>query len=251
MANQYFVFKKQPEIGEDFTIDDKAAIHHIFTVMRTSVGEKIQLVFEEGKVGLAEVVSSELCTVRLLEVLDVQTELPVHITVALGFPKGDKLEFISEKATELGASAIWAAPFKWSVAKWDSKKLAKKKEKLDKIVLGAAEQSRRQILPEICFFEKLSELVATFSQFDQVLIAYEESAKAGEQARLAQNMTSLKPGQKVLLLFGPEGGIAPEEIALFEQAGAEIVGLGPRIMRAETAPLYALSAFSTYFDLLK
>lgn len=251
MANQYFVFKKQPEIGEDFTIDDKAAIHHIFTVMRTSVGEKIQLVFEEGKVGLAEVVSSELCTVRLLEVLEVQTELPVHITVALGFPKGDKLEFISEKATELGASAIWAAPFKWSVAKWDSKKLAKKKEKLDKIVLGAAEQSRRQILPEICFFEKLSELVATFSQFDQVLIAYEESAKAGEQARLAQNMTSLKPGQKVLLLFGPEGGIAPEEIALFEQAGAEIVGLGPRIMRAETAPLYALSAFSTYFDLLK
>ena len=251
MANQYFVFKKQPEIGEDFTIDDKAAVHHIFTVMRTSVGEKIQLVFEEGKVGLAEVVSSELCTVRLLEVLDVQTELPVHITVALGFPKGDKLEFISEKATELGASAIWAAPFKWSVAKWDSKKLAKKKEKLDKIVLGAAEQSRRQILPEICFFEKLSELVATLSQFDQVLIAYEESAKAGEQARLAQNMTSLKPGQKVLLLFGPEGGIAPEEIALFEQAGAEIVGLGPRIMRAETAPLYALSAFSTYFDLLK
>lgn len=251
MANQYFVFKKQPEIGEDFTIDDKAAVHHIFTVMRTSVGEKIQLVFEEGKVGLAEVVSSELCTVRLLEVLDVQTELPVHITVALGFPKGDKLEFISEKATELGASAIWAAPFKWSVAKWDSKKLAKKKEKLDKIVLGAAEQSRRQILPEICFFEKLSELVTTFSQFDQVLIAYEESAKAGEQARLAQNMTSLKPGQKVLLLFGPEGGIAPEEIALFEQAGAEIVGLGPRIMRAETAPLYALSAFSTYFDLLK
>lgn len=251
MANQYFVFKKQPEIGEDFTIDDKAAVHHIFTVMRTSVGEKIQLVFEEGKVGLAEVVSSELCTVRLLEVLDVQTELPVHITVALGFPKGDKLEFISEKAAELGASAIWAAPFKWSVAKWDSKKLAKKKEKLDKIVLGAAEQSRRQILPEICFFEKLSELVATFSQFDQVLIAYEESAKAGEQARLAQNMTSLKPGQKVLLLFGPEGGIAPEEISLFEQAGAEIVGLGPRIMRAETAPLYALSAFSTYFDLLK
>ena len=251
MANQYFVFKKQPEIGEDFTIDDKAAVHHIFTVMRTSVGEKIQLVFEEGKVGLAEVVSSELCTVRLLEVLDVQTELPVHITVALGFPKGDKLEFISEKATELGASAIWAAPFKWSVAKWDSKKLAKKKEKLDKIVLGAAEQSRRQILPEICFFEKLSELVATFSQFDQVLIAYEESAKAGEQAKLAQSMASLKPGQKVLVLFGPEGGIAPEEITLFEKAGAKIVGLGPRIMRAETAPLYALSAFSTYFDLLK
>ena len=251
MANQYFVFKKQPEVGDVFAIEDKAAAHHIFTVMRMNAGQKLQLVFEEGKVGLAEVVSSELYTVRLLEVLDVQTELPVHITVALGFPKGDKLEFISEKATELGAGAIWAAPFKWSVAKWDSKKLAKKKEKLDKIVLGAAEQSRRQILPEVRFFAKLAELVVTFSQFDQVLIAYEESAKAGEQAKLAQSMASLKPGQKVLVLFGPEGGIAPEEITLFEKAGAEIVGLGPRIMRAETAPLYALSAFSTYFDLLK
>ena len=118
-------------------------------------------------------------------------------------------------------------------------------------VLGAAEQSRRQILPEIRFFEKLSELVSTFSQFDQVLIAYEESAKAGEQAKLAQSMASLKAGQKVLLLFGPEGGIAPEEITLFEQAGAQSIGLGPRIMRVETAPLYALAAFSTYFDLLK
>ncbi len=251
MANQYFVFKIPPEIGEVFTIDDKAAAHHIFTVMRMSPGQKLQLVFEEGQVGLAEVISSELCTVRLLEVLDVQTELPVHITVALGFPKGDKLEFISEKATELGASAIWAAPFKWSVAKWDGKKLVKKKEKLDKIVLGAAEQSRRQILPEVRFFEKLTELVATFSQFDQILIAYEESAKAGEQAKLAQSMAKLKPGQKVLLLFGPEGGIAPEEITLFKEAGAKPIGLGPRIMRAETAPLYALSAFSTYFDLLK
>ena len=106
-------------------------------------------------------------------------------------------------------------------------------------------------MPEIRFFEKLSELVATFSQFDQVLIAYEESAKAGEQAKLAQSMASLKAGQKVLLLFGPEGGIAPEEITLFEQAGAQSIGLGPRIMRAETAPLYALAAFSTYFDLLK
>ncbi|WP_459567796.1 RNA methyltransferase PUA domain-containing protein, partial [Enterobacter asburiae] len=58
MANQYFVFKKQPEVGDVFTIDDKAAAHHIFTVMRMNAGQKLQLVFEEGKVGLAEVVSS-------------------------------------------------------------------------------------------------------------------------------------------------------------------------------------------------
>ncbi|WP_081165783.1 16S rRNA (uracil(1498)-N(3))-methyltransferase [Lactococcus garvieae] len=251
MANQYFIFKKQPLIGDIFAIDDQAAAHHIFTVMRANAGEKIQVVFKEGQVGVAEVVSSDQKTARLLEILDTHTELPVHATVALGFPKGDKLEFVSEKATELGASAIWGAPFKWSVAKWDAKKLSKKKDKLDKIVLGAAEQSRRQVLPEIRFFEKLTELIAEFAQFDQVLIAYEESAKAGEQSMFAQSMSQLQAGQKILFIFGPEGGIAPEEIALFEQAGAKLIGLGPRIMRAETAPLYALSALSTYFDLLK
>lgn len=251
MANQYFIFKNQPELGEVFTIDDKAAAHHIFTVMRMGVGEKLQLVFKGGQVGLAEVVSGEQKTVRLLEEVHLHTELPIEVTVALGFPKGDKLEFISEKVTELGASNIWAAPFKWSIAKWDAKKLLKKKEKLEKIVIGAAEQSRRQRLPEIQFFEKLQALVATFSQFDQVLIAYEESAKSGEKSMFSQSLAKLEAGQSLLLVFGPEGGIAPEEIALFEQAGAKIIGLGPRIMRAETAPLYALSAVSTYFELLK
>lgn len=251
MANQYFIFKNQPELGEVFTIDDKAAAHHIFTVMRTDVGEKLQLVFKGGQVGLAEVVSGEQKTVRLLEEIHLHTELPIEVTVALGFPKGDKLEFISEKVTELGASNIWAAPFKWSIAKWDAKKLLKKKEKLEKIVIGAAEQSRRQRLPEVQFFEKLQALVATFSQFDQVLIAYEESAKSGEKSMFSQSLAKLEAGQSLLLVFGPEGGIAPEEIALFEQAGAKIIGLGPRIMRAETAPLYALSAVSTYFELLK
>ncbi|MBL3716837.1 16S rRNA (uracil(1498)-N(3))-methyltransferase [Lactococcus garvieae] len=251
MANQYFIFKNQPEIGTVFTIENKAAAHHIFTVMRANAGEKLQLVFEEGQVGLAEVVSSGEKTVRLLEICDIQTELPIQVTVAVGFPKGDKLEFISEKATELGVSSIWAAPFKWSVARWDAKKRLKKKEKLDKIVLGAAEQSQRQILPEVRFFEKFSALVAEFSQFDQVLIAYEETAKKGEQSMFAQSVADLQAGQKILLVFGPEGGIAPEEIALFEEAGAKLVGLGPRIMRAETAPLYALAALSTYFELLK
>ena len=67
----------------------------------------------------------------------------------------------------------------------------------------------------------------------------------------AQSVAQLQAGQKILLVFGPEGGIAPEEIALFEQAGAKRLGLGPRIMRAETAPLYALAALSTYFELLQ
>ena len=251
MANQYFVFREMPALGSEFIIENQQATHHIFTVMRAQMGETFQLVFEGGKVGLVEVVNPADQSVKLLTELSVHTELPISVTIAVGFPKGDKLDFITEKATELGATNIWSAPFKWSVAKWDSKKLGKKQEKLEKIALGAAEQSRRQIIPDIQLFDHLSKLTEKFAEFDQVLIAYEESAKAGEKSAFGQALTNLSAGEKLLVLFGPEGGVAPEEIQNFEQLGAKAVGLGPRIMRAETAPLYALAALSTYFELLK
>lgn len=78
----------------------------------------------------------------------------LSVTIASGFPKGDKLELVTQKATELGAQAIWAFPADWSVVKWDGKKLAKKEDKLAKIALGAAEQSKRNRVPEVRLFEK-------------------------------------------------------------------------------------------------
>ncbi|RZI49503.1 16S rRNA (uracil(1498)-N(3))-methyltransferase [Lactococcus kimchii] len=249
MANQYFVFKPLPEVGSEFSVEHKAAVHHIFTVMRAQVGQEIRLVFEEGKIGLAEVLSPNQQTFRLVEIITEISELPVQVTVGVGFPKGDKLDFITEKSTELGAAAIWAAPFKSSVAKWDNKKLIKKQEKLEKIALGAAEQSRRQIIPQVQLFEQFNLLTEKFSEFDQILIAYEESAKSGEVSQFKKSLTELSVQQKVLIVFGPEGGITPEEMSLFEQLGAKAIGLGPRILRAETAPLHALASISAHFEL--
>src|SRR5574337_684044 len=101
MANQYFVFKELPKIGEKFTIENQAAAHHIFTVMRAQAGDQLRLVFEEGKIGLSEIISPADQSVRLIELLTDSSELPVQVTVAVGFPKGDKLDFIVEKSTEL------------------------------------------------------------------------------------------------------------------------------------------------------
>ena len=164
MANQYFVFKELPKIGEKFTIENQAAAHHIFTVMRAQAGDQLRLVFEEGKIGLSEIISPADQSVRLIELLTDSSELPVQVTVAVGFPKGDKLDFIVEKSTELGATAIWSAPFKASVSKWDHKKLTKKQEKLEKVALGAAEQSRRQLIPKIQLFDQFSRLTEQFSE---------------------------------------------------------------------------------------
>lgn len=245
---QYFI--KGP-FQNPIVIDDKETLKHMFQVMRLTDGDQVHLVFEDGIKRLAAVSDSAAHAFAILEDLDQNVELPVQVTIASGFPKGDKLELVTQKATELGAHAIWAFPADWSVAKWDGKKLVKKQEKLEKIAQGAAEQSKRNLIPAIQLFEQKAAFLKTLSDFDQIFLAYEESAKAGEQATLAKGLKACQAGDKILFIFGPEGGLSPQEIQNFEAAGAQLAGLGPRIMRTETAPLYALSAVSYALELDK
>ncbi|VTS39845.1 ribosomal RNA small subunit methyltransferase E [Streptococcus pseudoporcinus] len=243
---QYFI--KGPCQNPIF-IKDKETVKHMFQVMRLTDGDQVCLVFDDGIKRLAAVSDSAAHSFTILEDWDQSVELPVDVTIASGFPKGDKLEWVTQKATELGASAIWAFPADWSVAKWDGKKLAKKQEKLAKIAQGAAEQSKRNIVPEVELFEQKADFLKEVSGFDNVFVAYEESAKTGEQAAFATGLKACQPGDKLLLIFGPEGGLSPQEIQVFEVMGAQTIGLGPRIMRTETAPLYVLSAVSYALEL--
>ncbi|MBS8115020.1 16S rRNA (uracil(1498)-N(3))-methyltransferase, partial [Streptococcus suis] len=130
-----------------FQISDKDTAKHMFSVMRLQADEQIVLVFDDGIKRLARVVDSQNQSVEIIEELSDNVELPVSVTIAMGFPKGDKLEFVAQKATELGMAALWAFPADWSVVKWDGKKLGKKAEKLEKIAQGAAEQSKRNRIP--------------------------------------------------------------------------------------------------------
>ncbi|MCZ2772458.1 16S rRNA (uracil(1498)-N(3))-methyltransferase [Lacticaseibacillus paracasei] len=243
---QYFIKGKAEK---EVTITDKDTIKHMFQVMRLTDEAEVVLVFDDGIKYLAKVTNSMAHELEIIEALPDQVELPVKVTIASGFPKGDKLDTIAQKVTELGASALWGYPADWSVVKWDGKKLAKKEDKLAKIVLGAAEQSKRNRVPEVHLFEQKAEFLKSLSSFDHIFIAYEETAKAGQLATLAREVKEVKSGVKLLFIFGPEGGISPAEITQFEAAGAIKVGLGPRIMRAETAPLYALSALSYALEL--
>ena len=239
---QYFVNGRAPQ--GIFQIKDKDTAKHMFSVMRLQADDQTVLVFDDGIKRLARVVDSQSKSVEIIEELADNVELPVSVTIAMGFPKGDKLEFVAQKATELGMAALWAFPADWSVVKWDGKKLGKKAEKLEKIAQGAAEQSKRNRIPAIRLFEKKTDFLAQLTGFDQIILAYEEAAKAGEQANLVKALSGLETGQSVLVIVGPEGGVSPEEVAAFEGAGAVKTGLGSRILRAETAPLSALSAIS-------
>ena len=120
---QYFVKGRAEEL---ITITDKDTAKHMFSVMRLAEGDEVVLVFEDGIKRLARVVSSSQQQLEMVQELKDDVELPVQVTIASGFPKGDKLDFVTQKATELGAAGIWAYTADWSVVKWDSKKLAKK-----------------------------------------------------------------------------------------------------------------------------
>lgn len=238
---QYFV---NGRAESSVTITDKDTIKHMFQVMRLSEGDEVVLVFDDGIKRLARVSDSLAHTFVIVEELTDTVELPVQVTIASGFPKGDKLDLITQKATELGTYAIWAFPADWSVAKWDSKKLGKKEDKLIKIAQGAAEQSKRNVIPKVKLFETKADFLAQLDDFDKIFVAYEESAKTGEMSALARELQMVKQGQKLLFIFGPEGGISPKEVEVLQARGAILCGLGPRIMRTETAPLYVLSAVS-------
>ncbi len=133
--------------------------------------------------------------------------------------------------------------------KWDQKKLQKKQQRLQKIAQEAAEQSQRQIAPAITLLDNAKAFWQSLSQYDAVLVAYEESAKQGEAAMLLQVITALPVGSKVLAIFGPEGGLTPSEIEEAQENNAKLCGLGPRILRTETAPFYFLSAVSVLTEL--
>lgn len=226
------------------------AHHHMSRVMRMSTDDQVFLVFNDQTAIKAKIIAinSETVTLEEVEKEQLERELPISITIASGFPKGEKLELIVQKGTELGAQAFIAFPGESSVAKWDAKKQKKKQQRLNKIAQEAAEQSHRQALPTVTFASE-KELITSFADYDAVLIAYEESAKQGEQAQLVQTFQQMQAGQKLLVVFGPEGGLTPKEISAFQAAGGKLCGLGPRILRTETAPFYLLSAASFYYEL--
>lgn len=225
-------------------------VHHIGTVLRETPGYRMVLLDGTGLEYEAEVVTLEkkTGTARVLERRQATTELPVDVTLAYALPKGDKVELVAQKGTELGMHHFWVFESKRSVAKWDAKKAPKKVERLQKIMQEAAEQSYRAVVP-MCQHITPRELTDRIDSFDAVVIAYEEQAKQGEQAAFATVLQALRPGAKLLLIVGPEGGFDESEVNEWTERGAKACAFGPRILRSETAPLYALAAVSYALEL--
>lgn len=223
--------------------------HHATKVMRLSVGDKVELVkqSEEVVVARATQITDDFVNFEYQLTVESQVELPIAVTIASALSKKDKADWIVQKGTEMGAGGFIFFNSDFSIAKWDQKKQAKKIERLQKIAKGAAEQSHRTVIPTIAYVNKIDEL---FQQsYDIQIVAYEESAKQGEVSQLKKSFDLIKPNQNLIAVFGSEGGISEAEINKLSSAGYKKVGLGPRILRAETAPLYLLASLSFFSEL--
>ena len=208
-------------------------------VLRLKVGEEVLVCDGEGHECLCTVsdISDGQFSLVVNHRRDSESEAAVKVSVYMAFPKGDKLEHVIQKATELGAYEIIAFPSARCVSKPDEKSLKKKLERWQKIAASAAEQSGRGRIPEVLVLGSYKEALSRASLADKALMFYEN-----EQATTLRMAMEQGSAKTISLLTGPEGGLEEKEVAQARESGLQICTLGKRILRCETAPLCALSA---------
>lgn len=224
-------------LGAEMSIQGQDA-HHISRVLRLQVGDSIVVVAPDGSAGIAEINSIlvDKVVLRLQEIIVEDKEAPVHVYLAQGLPKSDKMDYIVQKAVELGVKGIYPMDAEHSVVQYDQVKKNKRLERWQKIAVEAAKQCGRAVIPIIEPVRSLAAILESLDAKTVVLMLYEGQTAQGLKQALAEHHA-----KSYLLLVGPEGGFSAKEVALCQSHGAYIVTLGPRILRTETAALAGVS----------
>ena len=236
-----FHFFVSPEnISADTVTVTGGDVNHIKNVLRMKQGEKF--IANDGNGGSYCCAVSEIYEDRIVaEILEGQvssTELPVRLVLFQGLPKADKMELIIQKAVELGVSEIVPVEMTRCVVKLDEKKKKSKTARWQSISESAAKQSGRTVIPEVHDAMSYKNALDFAKDFDIVFVPYE---CADSMAKMKEKMNEIKPGMSVGIFIGPEGGFEKDEIEKAIEAGGEIVSLGKRILRTETASIAALA----------
>ncbi len=223
-------------------------VFHIKNVMRAVVGTNI-IVSNEEEEYICEITKIEKNYINFQKKQAIinQNELPFLVDLYQGYPKGDKIDDIVKHGVELGINNFFGVITKRSVFKLDEQKKIAKLGRFNKIAKEAAEQSNRKRLSKMIDIIKLDKI--DFSSYDIKIVCYEESAKQNEFQNFKKEIKKIKPNMKICVVIGPEGGIDDTEIDFLIKKGFILCGLGPRILRTETASMYVLSAISYEWEL--
>ncbi|MDQ7902941.1 16S rRNA (uracil(1498)-N(3))-methyltransferase [Phytohabitans sp. ZYX-F-186] len=232
MSRPLFLVAALPQ-GESFTLDGPEG-HHAATVQRLRVGEELLLGDGKGGTATAVVTAAGRGTLDLRTISIGYADTPdPRLVVIQGIAKGERGELAVQAMTEAGVDEIvpWAAAR--SVVQWRGERGDRARERWVATAREAAKQARRPWLPVV------APAASTREAAERATLVLHEAAKE----RLTR--VDLPATGDIALVVGPEGGIAPEELATFEAAGATPVRLGDEVLRTSTAGVAALSVLST------
>lgn len=236
--NRFFADERGVQDGVAYLNDEDS--RHALRVLRLAEGDEVELVCAPRRyLAVIEEAGEEGVRVRVRQELAC-TEPRTRVTLYQGLPKAEKMEWIVQKATELGASAVQGVAMERCVVKLDGRDAARKAERWQKIAREAVKQCARVDVPQVRPPQRLAALQDELAALDVLIVPWEDARDGSIRDALApfEKQEALRVG----VLIGPEGGIAPREAEwLREAAGGRLVTLGPRILRTETAALAALT----------
>jgi len=217
-----------------------ATAAHLAKVLRARVGDELILFRGDGRefLGAVESVRGSRVTASVGRGSSVDRESPLALTLVQCVPRGDRMDFIVQKATELGVARIVPVLSRRSVVRLGESQAESKAAHWRAVALNACEQCGRNRLPQIDTPLELTDFLGG---------AATASARLVLEPDAPASAASWKPDTAIEVAIGPEGGFAPEELDAFGVAGFAQVSLGPRVLRAETAALAALTWLQTRF----
>lgn len=215
-------------------------VNHITNVLRLNINDKLDICDTSSKQNyICKIVKiyKEKIECKIIEKNEKTTEADIELTMYQGIPKGEKMELIIQKSTELGVKNIVPVKMVRCIAKIESKNETKKLSRWQKIAEVAAKQSGRDIIPKIENIVSIKELCSEIKNYDIVLVAY-EGEHINKLRNELKNLKHLeKENMRIAVVIGPEGGIEKKEINALKNSGAKIITLGKRILRTETVCL--------------
>lgn len=216
-------------VATDEVVLEGEVVQHLAVVLRLPAGSAVLLLDGRGQLCRCRLTSvgRRLVTARVEERWQERERL-LPLRLLQGVPKGERMELLLQKGTELGVGSFTPVLSERSVPRLEGPRGVQRQERWQRIVSEAARQSRRPLLPEVAGPLSLAEAVAATRESLRLLLWEEESRPLAEAL-------PLEPPADVALLVGPEGGFSVAEAALARQHGFVAVGLGPRILRSETA----------------
>ncbi len=240
---RFYVEKEQINVNDRTAVITGDDVNHIKNVLRMKKGEEVSIMVpgDDSEYRCAvNVLNEDSVELDLLFVKNSNVELPCEVVLYQALPKADKMELVITKAVELGASRIVPVATNRAVVKLDGARADKKITRWNAISEAAAKQSKRAMIPEVSNVMSMKEALDDCRSSDVKIIPY-ELADQDSMNDTRDIIGHIKPGSKIAVFIGPEGGFTDEEISLSREAGFTPITLGHRILRTETAGLVVLS----------